>query len=246
MLRALLGLLLLGAAVPARGNPPPPVFGPEFVRGEAGLAKGRFLVAARQLQDPNFSETVVLLIEYGENGAIGLIVNRPSDAELRAVLPDMEGLRKREDVLFIGGPVARSRISVLIRSKRAPQGATKVFDETYFSLSKETLRRLVDAPRAGERFRLYAGYAGWAPGQLDAEVARGDWKVLPGDAAEIFENEPSEVWRTLIGRAAGRWTRGPVFPRHRWSAVRNCTSLPKTRGHCGRSASHRSDRRGRR
>jgi putative transcriptional regulator len=172
---------------------------------ETNIAKGKFLVASRELIDLNFSQTVVLLIEYGPNGAMGLIINQPTEVRLKDVLPDLKEPTYQGDNLFIGGPVARNQLLVLLRSDREIEGAYNVFEDVYASTSRAVLEEMVSHSGAGERFRVYAGYAGWAPGQLDQEFSRGDWHVIRADKETVFEKEPSQIWTELIRWFAGQW-----------------------------------------
>ena len=169
------------------------------------LAKGKFLLASRQLKDPNFRETVVLLIEYGLDGAMGLVINRPSAVKLATVFPDIEELKQREDTIYVGGPVAVNQMMLLIRSSKMPEDATAVVPNVYISSSWKELERLIKKTTKDERFRLFAGYAGWAPSQLDFERTRGDWYVLEADAESIFSQNPSELWQELIRRVTVKW-----------------------------------------
>lgn len=177
------------------------------------LAKGKFLVASRQLEDPNFRETVVLLIEYGLDGAMGLVINRPSAVKLATVFPDIEELKQRKDTIFVGGPVAVNQMLLLIRSSKMPEDATAVVPDVYISSSWKVLERLMKKTTQDEGFRLFAGYAGWAPSQLDFERTRGDWYVLKADAESIFSQNPSELWQELIRRVTVKWVLLHQFPR---------------------------------
>jgi len=170
------------------------------------LAKGKFLVASRRLGDPNFRETVVLLIEYGLDGAMGLVINRPSAVKLAAVFPDIKELKQRKDTIYVGGPVAANQMLLLIRSTKTPEQSTRVTDNVYLSSSWKVLERLMKRKATNdERFRLFAGYAGWAPSQLDFERTRGDWHVLKADAETVFAQNPSELWPELIRRVTVKW-----------------------------------------
>ena len=169
-------------------------------------ARGMFLVAAPALRDPNFAQTVVLLLEYDESGALGLVINRPTDASLHDVL--VNPLPNSEDcAVFVGGPVERRRLIALLRSAVAVDGAERLFDDVHASGSMDTLRRMLERDGGAADLHAYLGYAGWSPGQLDAEIARGDWLVTPADAASIFDTAPGDVWRNLMRRNAGRWVR---------------------------------------
>ena len=175
------------------------------------LAKGKFLVASRRLQDPTFRETVVLLIEYGLDGAMGVVINRPSAVKLTTVFPDIEELKQRKDTIYVGGPVDVSKMLLLFRSPKMPEGANEVTAGVYISSSWKVLEALMkNKPAKDERFRLFAGYAGWAPSQLDFERTRGDWHVLKADAETVFSQHPSELWPELIRRVTVKW----VFLEH--------------------------------
>jgi putative transcriptional regulator len=165
-------------------------------------AKGKFLVASRTIADPRFQETVVLLIGYDEAGATGLIINRPSKVPLAEMLMPVPGLKKRSDVIYYGGPVEGHRILMLIQSPEKLEEADKVFTNVYVSASRNMLERMIGAHKTQKQLRVYAGYAGWLPGQLNREVSRGDWYILNADADSIFEKESSEIWRELILRSS--------------------------------------------
>ena len=171
------------------------------------LAKGKFLVASRRLRDPNFKETVVLLIDYGQDGAMGLVINRPSKIKLATVFPDIKELKGRKDTIFVGGPVAVNQMLLLVGTPQLPEESQEVTQDVYISSSWKVLERLVKNAAKDERFRIFAGYAGWAPNQLDFEKSRGDWHVLKADAETVFDKKPSEIWPELILRASVKWVR---------------------------------------
>ena len=174
--------------------------------------RGMFLLAAPRLRDPRFAQTVVLLLEYGQTGALGLVINRPTEASLHDVLatplPNSEG-----HAVFAGGPVELPRLIALLRSPVAVDGAERLFGDVHASGSMDTLRRVLERDGQAADVHVYLGYAGWAPGQLDAEIARGDWIVTPADAESVFDTPPGDVWPDLMRRNAGRWVRaGPARP----------------------------------
>lgn len=160
---------------------------------------GRFLIA-KGGQPGVFSRSVVLLIAYGPNGAVGLIVNRPTEFPLAKAIPDVSDLQGSDHSLYFGGPVSLDHLTLLIRSKMPPPDVTHVVDDVYASGSIRTLRAIVSGKLAGAHFRGYAGYAGWAPGQLDAEIARGGWLVLQADSDDVFTTDPIGLWHKLIQR----------------------------------------------
>jgi putative transcriptional regulator len=170
-------------------------------------AKGKFLVAGLKLADPRFQETVVLLLSHGPDGATGIIINRPTQVPLVEMLPSVQGLKGRADIVYYGGPVEGHRMLLLIRSGKEPEESSRVFGNVYASSSKSTLESMISAHRTSKQFRVYAGYAGWFPGQLDREVSRGDWLIVRADAGSIFEKRSSEVWRELFrqGSAIQVW-----------------------------------------
>jgi putative transcriptional regulator len=179
------------------------------------LAKGKFLVAARKLKDPNFSQSVVLLLDYDQNGAMGLIINQPTDMKLSMVFTDKKELQKRSDTIFLGGPVMRNQLTMLVRTGVQPEGSLRVFENVYVASQLELIEQIIKNEEKGDRFRVYAGYAGWAPGQLDQEAKRGDWHILPADADTVFNNAPFEIWPELIHRSSLKYVkiRGKVIPR---------------------------------
>jgi putative transcriptional regulator len=174
---------------------------------DAKPAKGKFLVAKRDMADPRFSEAVILLVDYDDTGALGLIVNRRSEVALSAALPQVDRLRGRDDELFLGGPVSPRQLLLLVQSPEAPEGAIQVFESVYFSPGPSLLDRLLSDQR--QKFRAYAGYAGWAPGQLNRELERGDWFVADADVHSVFSEMPWSLWPALIARFEGQWAMRP-------------------------------------
>ena len=176
-------------------------------------AKGRFLIASRALLDPNFAETVVLLLDADARGAMGIIINHPTKTTLADVLPDEKVLRDRPDRVFLGGPIGTNVMLLLVRAHSAPAKAEKIVDDVYATGSMSTLRDAVGRKgKTDGRLRAYAGYAGWGPGQLEREIARGDWLLGSGDAATVFDLRPADIWPKLIERFSGAWTSNDTFP----------------------------------
>ncbi|MGH8162565.1 MAG: YqgE/AlgH family protein [Gammaproteobacteria bacterium] len=167
---------------------------------------GRLLVAQGG-QPGVFSRSVVLLIAYGPNGAMGLIVNRPTKVPLAKALVNPRGLNGRSGLLYFGGPVALDHLTLLIRANKMPSGAFHVVGHVYASGSATTLRAIVTGKLPGAHFRGYAGYAGWAPGQLDSEIARGGWKILPATDDDVFSTDPTSLWNELIRQPELQLTR---------------------------------------
>jgi len=185
-----------GALQPARAAPE--------VESPA-LAKGTLLVAAEKLRDPNFARSVVFLIDHGEDGAMGVVINQPTDVPLADVLPDLEELKGNAAQVHIGGPVGRNRIVLLIRAASEVTESAHVADDVYVTASQAALREVLARRRAGVAFRAYAGYAGWAPGQLEGEIERGDWHLWRDGSEPVFDADPARIWEQLLRRASGVW-----------------------------------------
>ncbi|MDA2933112.1 YqgE/AlgH family protein [Acidobacteria bacterium AH-259-D05] len=160
--------------------------------------KGVFLVASNSLVDPRFRHSVVLLVSHGQEGTLGLIINRASEVPLSDVLPDLEGSGKELHVVFFGGPVGLDGLLFLTRSAEPPERATQVMADVYFSGDRELLQELIQRGKNANELRVYLGRSGWAPGQLEAEIARGSWQLVRGDAHTVFEKDLDDVWRDLI------------------------------------------------
>ena len=208
--------MLAADALPSCADPAP----------AARLARGRMLVASAALPDPSFHHAVILLLEYETSGALGVVVNRPTEVALDAVLPEVPELKGRGETIFLGGPVARDRMIVLVRAATPPESSARVLDGLFITASFEVLRELARGPRDVTPFRAFAGYAGWGPGQLDAEVGRGDWDVVPGDVAKILTREPAQLWKQLHERAKGEWVKAsPPSPAAGLSSVADQRSI---------------------
>lgn len=184
---------------------------PDAQAGE--LAAGTFLVATASLKDPNFSESVVLVIEYGAQGAFGVIVNRTLDVTVSDVNKPLAGLlAERDQTLHFGGPVARQKLLALVRHDAPPPDGLTLFEGVHLTAKvTELVGFLAERPKQAS-VRILAGHAGWVPGQLEAEVASGAWLIAPVDEALIFDADPATVWRTLIESAAGTWALSPPVP----------------------------------
>lgn len=176
-------------------------------------AKGKLLVASRQIGDPNFGRTVILLVAYEEGGgAMGVIVNRPTPIPLAKVLPQFEALASHRDQVWLGGPVLPTSLMVLQKSPKPAGEAEAVFDDVYVLTSRDSVEGLFGSDKRPGRFRAYAGHAGWGPGQLETEIERGDWLVLPARPDVVFSKEPGAVWERLMERSEGEWTMRPLPP----------------------------------
>lgn len=176
---------------------------------------GRLLVSAPALTDPHFARTVVLVLEHSGAGALGVVLNRPSDVQVALVLPEWAGVACPPHVVFEGGPVEVSTAIALatlrmsaaheLRGAAAPTGwrpiDARVGDIGLLDLDEDG-RELGDQI---SEMRVFAGYAGWTADQLDDEITAGAWYVIEGGRADVFGTEPERLWRQVLRRQ-----RGPV------------------------------------
>jgi len=173
--------------------------------------KGRLLVATPLLGDPNFERTVVLLLEHSDEGALGLVLNRPSALDVVEPLPEWVRYTLQPEVVFVGGPVSRNSVIALARLVAdLPSGA---WEQVIGPVGVLDLSRDPDAVADSvTAVRVFAGYAGWGADQLEIEVADGAWYVVPADPADAFTDEPEHLWRTVLARQAGELSRVALVP----------------------------------
>ena len=150
-------------------------------------------MAKPSLTDPNFRETVVLVTQAADSSTVGVILNRPTPNKHEPT----------DSPLFFGGPVMREVLVALYRSEGAPEAAAfHVLKGVYLTMHPRNLEKLWGNDK--ERYRLFMGFAGWAPGQLESELARDDWFVLPASADIVFRRDTRGLWEELVRKARGR------------------------------------------
>jgi len=195
---AALGVALAGESV-AGGSLDPISITPALpdTRSEEPGA-GMFLVARRELDGPHFGQSVVYLVEHGDDGSLGLIVNRSSDISLTEAVPDIEDKQEPAHTLYYGGPVGLPMILMLVRSESATKGMAHVADNVYISADRRVLDEVLAAKKPASEVRFYIGHSGWAAGQLDFELERGSWHVVAADTDAIFSGETDSLWNRLI------------------------------------------------
>lgn len=159
------------------------------------LGAGKILVARRGFPDPNFAETVIVLVRYDEDGTLGLIINRQTKIPLSRLARDLPSAKGRTEPLYIGGPVETSGVMALVRSHSKVEGAQHVSDDIYMISSKPALEKSIADPKT---FRLYLGYAGWDAGQLESEMGMEAWDVIPANAGFVFDAHPETLWTRLV------------------------------------------------
>ena len=185
------GLLAILYAVPALADM-------EFAPSSVG--KGVLLVASPSLEDPHFRQAVVLVVEHGPEGTVGLILNRSTNVLLSKALPDITVLKGTSYRLFAGGPVEPTRFLLLFRLKEPPTDARSVFDGVYLGRTPKVLESIITLAKPTETFRAFAGFSAWVPRQLDAEMRLGAWAILPPDSSSIFEKDPATLWQDCLSR----------------------------------------------
>ena len=172
------------------------VLGAPSASQKVPLAKGIFLVAKPSIASGPFYKSVVLLLSHGDEGTLGLIVNRATGIPLSEALPDLDA-SSATHALHFGGPVALEGLIFLFRSDEPPEGVDGVMGNVYFSGDPEVLEALVEQQRGPEELRLYLGHSGWAPGQLNNELRRGDWEVVRAGALTVFRKKTETMWDEL-------------------------------------------------
>jgi len=169
--------------------------------GPSSVGKGVLLVAHPSLNDRNFRHTVILIVAHGSEGTLGLILNRSTNILLSEALPEVTVLKETAHRLFTGGPVEPRRFLLLLRVKEPPPDARSVFDGVYVvGGSPGVLERIITQTKPNETFRAFAGFAAWAPGQLEAEMLQGAWAILPPDSFSIFDKDPASLWSDSLSR----------------------------------------------
>lgn len=166
-------------------------------------APGVLLVATPALTDPNFAESVVLLLDADADGALGVVLNRPSPILVADVLDDWSEAVGAPGVLFRGGPVGTDgalALGVLRNTAQPPVGFREVFGRVGM-LDLDTPTELVDGSL--ETMRIFAGYAGWGAGQLESEIAEGSWYVVPSEPSDLWRGDLADLWRDVLRRQPG-------------------------------------------
>jgi len=168
--------------------------GPSPDRDPSRLRPGVFLYAAPGVKDSRFAESVVLLIQHGPEGSMGLVVNRPTDMPLHEALVKVEGARGSGLRVYWGGPVQPEAILALVRSSSPSPGAQTVLADVHLTGDLADVRAALSGEDPAGRLRVYMGCAGWTAGQLPGEVRAGVWVLDQADAASVFAPDPSTLW----------------------------------------------------
>lgn len=167
---------------------------------------GKLLVALPMLSDPNFARTVVLVLEHGVEGALGVVLNRPTEVGLDRELPAWVDHAGRHAVFFVGGPVASNTAIALGRVDDVPAGGEgEGWRRVLGPVGTVDLGLDPDGVRPPvQLLRVFAGYAGWSAGQLEGEIAEDSWLVVEAQPGDVFADEPGGLWRAVLRRQPGR------------------------------------------
>lgn len=180
-----LALLLLGTAAHAQQHLP---------------ANGVLLVAKPSLTDRNFSQTVVLVSQTEDGGTVGVIINRPTTLKLSEFLSEELPTGNYREPIYFGGPVMLKALVSVFRSETPPAApAFHVLKDVYLTMHQDNIERLLKDATA--RYRIYAGFSGWIPRQLESEMMRDGWYFLPADEATVFREKTDGLWEELVERA---------------------------------------------
>ena len=170
------------------------------------LGKGVLLIAKPALRDPNFCQTVVLLCEHGPEGALGVVVNRPTEMNITEVLPQVPIIEGQAHRVFSGGPVQKNSLLILYRLPKEVEGTHPVLDGVYLGGNLEALERILEVPTRNETFRAFMGYSGWAPGQLENEMKMGSWLTMPANPELVFNPDATQLWMDIIRQCGDQYS----------------------------------------
>lgn len=166
--------------------------------------RGKFLIAGAKLRDSNFFKSVVLIVEHGPEGSMGLIINHPSENTVSYALQEHLQLPETQDLVYVGGPVEPTNLFVIHNSEALDPTEMPVVEGVFMGSSSEVFVEILQASLAEKQglvYRVFAGCSGWGPGQLEEELERGDWFTVDADARFVFHKDPYQVWDELICRS---------------------------------------------
>lgn len=169
------------------------------------LHKGVLLVAAENLIDPNFGRTVILITKLNKKGTAGLVLNRRTRIPIARALPRILQIIPVPDYLYNGGPVSPDSVNLMVISETPLPKANNIFDKIYLVDTLELFNEIIAKQIDTKFIRLYSGSAGWAPGQLESELMRGDWYLWHASEDIIFNNSPDTIWKELIQIVTAKW-----------------------------------------
>jgi putative AlgH/UPF0301 family transcriptional regulator len=176
----------------------PADFLPVQSKNAKSLGAGKLLVASRNLGDPLFAKTVILLVRYDAQGVLGLFLNRRTAIPLSRALESLKAAKDRSDPVYLGGPVETPVVFALFQAPAKIEGAEQIFDGVYLISSKPLFEQTISARPDASVFHVYLGYAGWTQNQLKKEVELGAWFIFPAETGTVFNADPDSLWLGMI------------------------------------------------
>ena len=170
--------------------------------GKEASLRGKLLVASPSLVDPNFARTVVFMTEHNDEGALGIVLNRPSETSVESVVSELAEIAAGEPI-YVGGPVQPEALVLLAEFSNPEAAAWIVVADVGLASADVDLDQLAASVRRG---RVYAGYSGWGPGQLEAEMEVDSWIVEPPLPTELFPDDPATLWSDVLARKGGQYS----------------------------------------
>ena len=168
---------------------------------------GQLLISSPSLVDQNFRRTVVLMTHHDEHGAVGLVLSRPSELRIAEAVPDLGYLPYSDEVVYIGGPVQPEAVAVLVELDEPLEGSEPIVGNVVYMPPGADVDEL-----HASRARVFAGYSGWGPGQLERELDEPAWIVAPALPADVFASDPDELWRTVLQRKGKKFALIAMMP----------------------------------
>jgi putative transcriptional regulator len=171
--------------------------------------RGRLLIANGNLFDPNFRQAVLLVVDHGDEGALGIVLNRPAEITVAEAVPALSAIVDPDELLYLGGPVQPTAVVVLAEFLDGREAEGLLFERIGLVTGE------VESLGPTERARVFAGYAGWGPGQLEREMEENSWIVASPTAPDIFTERPATLWTEVLTRQGGEYrllARMPLDP----------------------------------
>jgi putative transcriptional regulator len=165
--------------------------------------RGQLLIASPALVDQNFARTVVLIAEHNDEGALGVVLNRPTPATIGDIVPSLETLVGADEHIHLGGPVAREGVLLLAEFEDPDASLRIIFENVGFLAADRD--ELDDDPPGTVRARAFAGHSGWGPEQLEAELERDDWVLERATVRDVFTEDPDALWSAVLERKGGQF-----------------------------------------
>jgi putative AlgH/UPF0301 family transcriptional regulator len=197
----------LAVQFPAKSERLPADFLRVQSRDADNLGAGKVLVASRNLGDPQFAKTVILLVRSDAQGVLGLVLNHRTDVPLSRVLEKLKAAKDRSDPVYVGGPVELPAVFALFHAPAKLEGAERVFDGVYLITAKTLLEKTMSSRPDPGVFHVYLGYTGWSPEQLRQEVELGAWFIFQPETSAVFNADPDSLWLKMIRRTEMQFAR---------------------------------------